>query len=157
MTEKEIRRYLKKSIVQSNVSLREQRELYAQFSDDVCQFLAEHPDADQNDLYAYFGSPADVAHQYLMNLPQKTLLRKFRLTKFHRTLIISSIVMIIVVGMYYMIGYNNFANRERPYYYQTEIVYDTDRAKRIQKQILPCCPGKQETVFFQDIMPLKKP
>ena len=157
MTEKEIRRYLKKCAVQGNASPRERRELYARFSDDVRQFLAEHPDACQNDLYRYFGPPAEVAHQYLTNLPPKTLRKKFRLTKFHRIVMISSIIMIILVGMYYIVGYHNFADREIPKYYKTETVYDTNRAERIQKQFSSRYSRKQGTVSFQSLMPLKKP
>ncbi len=98
------------------------RSILENLDSDIEVYLAEHPEAGEAELRAYFGEPAAYAREYTATMSGNELHRKLSSRSFHKKLwlgVAISIVLIIAILAVYIGVYNN---HETGRWYTYEII-----------------------------------
>ncbi len=77
---------------------KQKRQFLAALEEDVIRYIEENPDASASQIQEQFGSPDDIAADFIDQMPHGQIRKKFRVR--NRILVVVIIVALFIVGIW---------------------------------------------------------
>ncbi len=123
MANKQASNYIRRVAFRMPIIGSRKKQFLATLEDEVTQFMAEFPQADYAQLEAQFGTPDDIAADFISQMPCREINRRFRI---RNRLIVITLIIILFISISTAVTLNYIRQLNREYNENAYIVYPTE-------------------------------
>lgn len=110
INERELKTYYRQIRSQLICSNKRKKAFINSFSDDVKEYLKDHPDADINEIQDKMGTPKEIADEFIASESTDIIKSKVRIAKYFKIFLAVIIIMVLIVLILELINANNSFN-----------------------------------------------
>ena len=110
INERELKTYYRQIRSQLICSNKIKKAFINSFSDNVKEYLKDHPDADINEIQDKMGTPKEIADEFIASESTDIIKSKVRIAKYFKIFLAVIIIMVLIVLILELINADNSFN-----------------------------------------------